>query len=93
VLLALNSFSGAQAADLGRSFRRRGIGCARCEIEGPSAGVGEFLVLAESCLEGANSQCKARVVGIRGGQGDEMPEGDLHASEGEFPGRGGRRFP
>jgi hypothetical protein len=93
VLLALNSFSGAQAADLGRSFRRRGIGCARCEIEGPSAGVGEFLVLAESCLEGANSQCEVRVIRIRGGHGDEMPKGDLHASEGEFPGRGGRRFP
>src|SRR5262249_2149740 len=84
---------GAQAADLGRSFRRRGIECTRGEIEGPSAGVGELLVLAEPRLEGANSQCKLCVVGTRGGQGDEMPEGDLSASEGEFPGRGGRRFP
>jgi hypothetical protein len=58
-----------------------------------SAGVGEFLVLAEPRLEGADSQCKLRVVGTGGGQGDEMPEGDWCAPEAEFPGRGGRRLP
>ena len=62
-------------------------------IEGALTGGGEITVLPEPRLEGAHSQCKLRVVGTRGGQGDEMPEGDLRASEGEFPGRGGRRFP
>jgi hypothetical protein len=39
----------------------------RCRFQGSPAGLGEFFVLAEPCLEAGHSKRQARVVGLGGG--------------------------